>query len=138
MYRFLLKPSLIPTAGVGCFSLSKIPAGHTLSDTGAARAKLTPHNCWDQFRKMTIDEIPDEFLKYCVLLDDRVTFMAPLSFHHMGVFWYTNHQRDPNTAFHDRTMFAIKPIEPGDEISLYYSDLTTHPKNLEWVSMSDI
>lgn len=137
-FSFLLRPSLIENAGVGCFSLSHVPAGDIL-DTGAAcRARLTPRDGWDPFRKLTLSEIPDVFLKFCVLLPDGVTFLAPLSFHHMGIFWYVNHAREPNAAFMDRTMFAIRPIAPNDEITLYYSDLLTHPKNLLWVKEADI
>ena len=122
---FLLKPSRIPDAGVGCFSLSAIPRGARLGrETGA-------------FRYLTQDEIPDAYLKFCILLDSG-RFLSPDDFLRMGMFWYINHAKEPNVTFDGRRLTAAQDIMPGDEVTLYYSDLLTHPKNKLWVRPSDI
>lgn len=122
---FLLKPSLIPDAGVGCFSLSAIARGERLGREPSA------------FRYLAQDEIPDAFLKFCILLESG-RFLSPENFLRMGVFWYINHAKVPNVAFDGKRLTAVRGIRPGEELTLYYSDLLTHPKNKLWVRPSDV
>ena len=125
-YRFILKPSLIPTAGVGCFATMAVPHGSQLSP-----------GCEEKFRRLSLDEVPDEYLKYCVLLTSGL-FLSPENFLRMGVFWYVNHAKQPNAVFESNRMYARTAISAGEELTLYYSDLLTHPKNLLWVKPTDI
>jgi hypothetical protein len=125
-HHFILKPSLIPTAGVGCFASRHIAAG----------AQLSP-GFEENFRKLTEDEIPDEYLKYCVLLKSGL-FLSPHNFLRMGVFWYINHAKYPNVLFENGKLYARTDIEAQEELTLYYSDLLTHPKNKLWINASHI
>ncbi len=120
-FHFLVQTSLIPKAGVGCFSVSHIAKG----------SELRPKRK-ENFRRLTLEEIPDEFLKFCILLSSG-HFLSPEDFLRMGVFWYINHAREPNVEFTCGRLRARHNIKPGDELTLYYSDLLTHPKNLTWV-----
>ena len=126
VFRFLLKPSLINGAGVGCFNTTIIPAGMQLSPGYV-----------ENFRTLTIRDIPDEYLKFCVLSRSGL-FLSPQNFLRMGVFWYINHGKEPNLSFEQHRLYTRRPIMPGEELTLYYSDLLTHPKNLLWVKDSDI
>ena len=125
-YRFMLKPSSIHAAGVGCFATCAIPAG----------AQLSP-GFDENFRRLPSESIPDEYLKYCVLLPEGL-FLSPNNFLRMGVFWYINHAREPNLSFERQRLCARRPIQSGEELFLYYSDLLTHPRNKLWVQPSDI
>lgn len=118
----MLKPSLIENAGVGCFAISEIPEGSRL-----VRPEVSGKN-----KYLQQEEIPDSLLKYCPLLESG-EFLAPASFAAMSVFWYINHQREPNVRQDAWKMYTSRDIEPGEELTLYYPDLLTHPKNPEWV-----
>jgi len=125
-YRFILKPSLIPSAGVGCFATRPIPRA----------AQLSP-GFEENFRRLAMEEIPDEYLKFCVLLTSGV-YLSPENFLRMGVFWYINHAKRPNLLFEHHKLYARRDIACGEELTLYYSDLLTHPKNKLWVNASHI
>lgn len=125
-YRFVLKPSHIPAAGVGCFASSPLPVG----------AQVSP-GFEEKFRRLPIEDIPDEYLKFCVLLPDGL-FLSPENFLRMGVFWYINHARVPNLVFERHRLRTARPIDTGEELTLYYSDLLTHPKNVPWAQEIDI
>jgi SET domain-containing protein len=56
----------------------------------------------------------------------------------MGVFWYVNHAKRPGLVFQKQRLSALRDIAAGEELTLYYSDLLTHPKNKLWVKPSDI
>lgn len=124
--RFILRPSRIPGAGVGCFACSAMQKG----------AQLSP-GYEERFRHLRLEEIPEEYLKYCVLLDSGL-FLSPQNFLRMGIFWYVNHAKAPNLVFERHRLYAAREIAPGEELTLYYSDLLTHPKNKEWVKPWDI
>lgn len=119
---FLLKPSVRDTTGVGCFAVDAVQSGTRL---------YLPNNTGPN-RRLTIEEIPDSHLKYCPLLESG-EFLAPANFAAMSVFWYINHDREPNIATDKWRLFADRDIEPGEELTLYYPDLLTHPKNKDWV-----
>jgi hypothetical protein len=125
-HLFLLMPSAIPRAGIGCFAASAIHQGAQLSRDREER-----------FRRLPADEIPDAYLKYCVMLENGL-FLAPEDYLRMGVFWYVNHARTPNLRFENGRLYAHRMICAGEELTLYYSDLLTHPKNLLWVTNTDI
>ena len=119
---FMLKPSLIEGAGVGCFANTRIEEGTRLIKPDEAGTN----------RKLTQVEIPDSHLKYCPLLESGL-FLAPANFAVMSVFWFINHDRVPNIDTDKWRLYAARDIEPQEELTLYYPDLLTHPKNHEWV-----
>ncbi len=119
---FMLRPSLRDTTGVGCFAVDTIQQG--------TRLYIPEHE--NTNRRLALEEIPDSHLKYCPLLETG-EFLAPANFALMSVFWYINHDRDPNIATHKWQLFAARNIKPGEELTIYYPDLLTHPKNKEWV-----
>lgn len=125
-HRFLLKPSLIPQAGVGCFCVTDVPEGSQLSP-----------GYEECFRRLRHDDVPDEYLKYCVLLENGL-YLSPQNFLRMGVFWYVNHAKCPNLVFENQKLYARRKLAAGEELTLYYSDLLTHPKNKLWVRPDDI
>lgn len=118
---FLLKPSLRDIEGVGCFAVDEIESGTRL---------YLPDE--EPNRYLNLDEIPDAHLKYCPLLESG-KFLAPASFAAMSVFWYINHDKEPNVAADKWRLFANRDIEPGEEMTIFYPDLLTHPKNQAWV-----
>ena len=120
--EYILKPSLIFNAGVGCFALAYVPAGERLV------GDVVPFST----KQLLESEIPDSYLKYCVFLENGL-YLAPSNFLAMSVFWYVNHSKTPNVEFMGNKLFAKHDINPGDELTLYYPDLLTHPKNATWV-----
>lgn len=119
---FILKPSERDVTGVGCFTIEAVSAGTRLYIPGDRSVN----------RQLPIDEIPDSYLKYCPLLDSG-KFLAPENFAAMNIFWYINHDRNPNVVADKWKLYANRDIEAGEEVTLYYPDLLTHPKNIEWV-----
>lgn len=118
---FILKPSQRDINGVGCFAVKTISKGTRLEVLGELPT-----------RKLSLEEIPDSHLKYCPLLESG-DFLAPANFARMAVFWYINHDRGANVIADRWRLFADRNIKPGEELTLYYPDLITHPKNKEWV-----
>jgi SET domain len=119
---FILQPSTRDTTGVGCFALRAISAETRLYISGNS----------GENRQLTQDEIPDSHLKYCPLLNSG-KFLVPPNFASMTFFWYINHDRDPNVVADRWQLFAGRDIEVGEELTLYYPDVLTHPRNKEWV-----
>lgn len=119
---YILKPSLIESAGVGCFATTDLEFG-TRIHTGEQT----------QNRRLPLEDIPDTHLKYCPLLESGL-FLAPANFATMSVMWYINHSREPNIEQKRWHLYAARDIAAGEEIYLYYPDLLTHPKNTSWVN----
>lgn len=119
---FILKPSLVEGAGVGCFALNPIEADTRLAQPANAGAP----------RRLPEAEIPDDLLKYCPQLETDL-YLAPANFAAMSVFWYINHAREPIVDTDGWKLYTARDVEPGEELTLYYPDLLTHPKNADWV-----
>lgn len=119
--KLLLGVSNIEKAGVGVYTLESIEADQ----------KIILKNNVCVFRQKKINEIPDEYLKYCPLTENG-NFLCPDNFHHMNIFWYLNHSNEPNLSWTKDGIFAKRKIEKGEELTVYYSDLLTHPKNKLW------
>lgn len=118
----LLETSTFLDAGIGCFTATAIRQYSRLNESSAkSTSRIIPE-----------DQIPDVYLKYCPLLESGLYF-APDNFAAMSVLWYINHAKDPNTEFIQGRLSAAKEIEPGEELTMYYPDLLTHPKNKLWV-----
>lgn len=118
---FILRPSTRDTTGVGCFATAPVPAGTRLHIASDAKN-----------RRLVLEEVPKSHLKYCPLLESG-KFLAPASFSQMSVFWYMNHDREPNVAIDEWRLTTARDIQPGEELVIYYPDLLTHPSNKEWV-----
>ncbi len=125
MRVLVLKPSSILGAGVGCFSLTPIAKGEQLSE------------CAELFVKLEDWQIPHEYLKYCPRLPSG-QYLCPPDFLKMGVFWYLNHAKHPNLVFENKRLYTCRPVQRGEELTVYYSDLLTHPENKLWVRECDI
>jgi hypothetical protein len=123
---FTLRPSLISGAGIGCFLESPIVSGDWL---------FPEHK--EQFRLLESVEIPEPYLKYCMLRPDG-RYTCPESFLRMSVCWYINHSRTPNCQFVKGKLCAIVDITSDTEVTLYYRDLLSHPKNRQWCTPHDI
>lgn len=121
---YIVRPSLIPAAGLGVFTLK------TLEES----EKLLEHPVCN--RLLEFHQIPQLFLKHCVLLQDGRRFLCPPDFNTMGPLWFMNHARIPNVQFNGGRLVASRTIHPGEELTLYYSDLLTHPCN-QWVNRKE-
>ena len=120
--KFMLKPSTIKEAGVGCFAIADIEEGERLQAGGP----IEPN------QHLPIDAIADTHLKYCPMLESGL-YLAPANFATMSVFWYINHAKNPNVIAERWRLYAGEDIPAGEELFLYYPDILTHPKNAEWV-----
>lgn len=109
-FSFILKPSLL--SGIGVFATHDIPAGTILCGTG-----LTT-------RTMKIKDIPADFVKFCIFIDDENCFV-PKRFDHMEIGWFINHSNTPNIATSGikSQLCAITNIKAGDEILIDYNQL---------------
>lgn len=113
-FSLILKPS--PISGIGVFATHDIAAGTSL---------LRPEHC-DTVRTLKIEEVPAEFLKYCVMIN-ALECTGPRQFDHMEIGWYLNHSAHPNIAAEGSDGYysfkAIRDIKAGEEILLDYNDL---------------
>lgn len=115
-FSAILKPS--PLGGIGIFAAHDIPAG-----TKIFSGQFSP-------RKMKIKDIPAEFLKYCIFLDDDECH-CPERFDRMEIGWYLNHSDKPNIAKKaDSRLFSIRDIKAGEEILIDYNQLN-EPEHLK-------
>ena len=107
---FMLKPSTIE--GVGLFAATDIPKGTVVPS-------------YQQFctRILKISEVPKEFIKYCVFLNDTEC-ACPERFDLMPVGCYINHSDQPNLVQHSpTTRITIRDISAGEEILVDYTEL---------------
>jgi hypothetical protein len=123
---FTLRTSLIKDAGIGCFVESYFRRGEQLLPGYKGK-----------FRFLALADIPEPFVKYCMLRSDG-RYTCPESFLKMGVCWYINHSRTPNCEFVKGKLCAVTDLTPGVELTLYYRDLLSHPKNGGWCKAGDI
>jgi SET domain-containing protein len=117
----ILKPSKIPNAGVGVFTILPIHNGELLIHQATK----------EEFIDIKQSEVDDNLLKYCIHLGQD-NFKAPKDFLKMGILWYLNHNNNPNLAFINGRLHAIRNIKAQEELTIYYPDLESHPKNLIW------
>jgi hypothetical protein len=118
--KFILRQSNIPNAGIGVFTLGDIEPSQQL-----VLGQLSI------FKKKSLSEIDDCFLKFCPMLEDEI-FLCPESFHTMNVFWYINHSDTPNLVWTEGRLFSKRKVHSGEELTIFYHDLETHPKNIIW------
>lgn len=115
-FTFILKPS--PIGGIGMFATHHIPKGMQF-----ANKKFTK-------KKRKTKDVPEEFLKYCIHLNDEEC-LTPEQFDHMEIGWYVNHSDHPNVIrFSDENIVAARDIAAGEEIFIDYNQLN-EPESLK-------
>jgi hypothetical protein len=113
-FSFVLKPS---RHGVGVFATHPIGRDTALRLFG----DLNPR------RRLTRAEVPDQLVGFCA--DRGDTLICPPDFGFMPIGWYLNHATDPNAeprGGYSETgyrFFAIRDIDPGEEITINYNSL---------------
>ena len=108
-FSLIIKPSTL--GGVGVFATHAISAG-----TQVFAGMYSP-------RKWRIKDIPAEFVKYCILLNEEEC-LGPERFDRMEIAWYVNHSDQPNIERRsDNDVIACRDIQAGDEILLDYNQL---------------
>ena len=115
-FTFTLKPSNI--AGLGVFAAHDIPKGMRLFSGITSR------------RRMITKNIPQEFIKYCIFINDEECF-CPERFDRMEIGWYINHSDKPNIAKAEENYgVALVNIKAGEEILIDYNSLD-EPEHLK-------
>ena len=110
-FSFLLRPS---PHGIGVFAAHDIRAGTYLRLDKDPDAEIS--------RKVRRDEVPGEFIKYCIELDAEHV-LRPDDFGHLEVVWFLNHSAEPNAAHRDYRYYALHDIRAGEEITIDYGSL---------------
>lgn len=101
--------------GVGVFAAHAIQHG--------AHLRLHRGLEFDPPRKVRRDEVPGEFIKYCLDLDDDFV-LRPNDFGHMEVVWFLNHSSTPNAAHDAFRFYAVRDIAAGEEVTIDYGTLS--------------
>ncbi len=114
-FSFILKPSVL--GGVGVFSTHEIAA-----ETPLFAGNHSP-------RRMKIKDIPAEFIKYCIFINDEECW-CPEQFDRMGIGWYINHSSDSNIEKRSDRLVTLRDIKAGEEILLDYNELN-EPEHLK-------
>lgn len=105
-FSAILKPS--PISGIGVF------AAQNMGISELVLPKFSP-------REEKINNIPTEFLGYCIFLDEEKC-LCPKEFDHMEIGWYLNHSKNPNVEKRaDGNLYTIRAIEAGEEILIDYN-----------------
>lgn len=111
-----LKPSTIPGAGIGVFSLVDIPR-----DTLIFEVKRED----DYFFKMSeIEDLPLRIQDYILGMTDGTEegFYLDVPAFKIYTAYYVNHSYEPNVFWDRRTdeLFSIRDIKEGEELTTYY------------------
>ena len=111
-----LKPSTIPGAGIGVFSLVDIP-----KDTLIFEVKRED----DYFFKISeIEDLPLNIQDYILGMTDGTEegFYLDVPAFKIYTAYYVNHSYEPNVFWDRRTdeLFSIKDIKEGEELTTYY------------------
>lgn len=111
-----LKPSTIPGAGIGVFSLVDIP-----KDTLIFEVKRED----DYFFKMSeIEDLPLRIQDYILGMTDGTEegFYLDVPAFKIYTAYYVNHSYEPNVFWDRRTdeLFSIRDIKEGEELTTYY------------------
>jgi SET domain-containing protein len=115
-FSCILRPSSL--GGIGVFAAHDIPAG-----TPIFSGNFSP-------RKARIKDIPLEFQKFCILLNEEEC-LCPERFDRMEIGWFINHSFQPNISkITDNRVIAIRDIKTGEEIFMDYNQLN-EPEHLK-------
>src|SRR5271163_2143903 len=126
-FSFILKPS--PIGGIGVFSTHEISANTLIFRT------------FHELRILSIKEVPQDFLKYCIYMNDEQV-VAPERFDRMEIGWFINHSSTPNIEnrhpirnskradiaqmlndMRIRSIYTKRAIKAGEEILINYNNL---------------
>lgn len=113
-FSFRLKPSHIE--GVGVFAAHNIAKG----------TKLLVKPDGYQSRKLKKEDVPQEFLGYCVEDEDSSHLRCPNEFNHLWLCWFLNHSDQPNAQGDEADNFmyySLRDIKAGEEITINYDTL---------------
>lgn len=112
-HSFILRPSLIKSAGVGVFSLQDI-------------AKDTYMELFlKDFQEEILDEqeVPKELRIYCPY-QGCGKILCPKFFNRMDIGNYLNHSNHPNLKYEKgKGYFALRDIKAGEELLANYREL---------------
>lgn len=116
------RPSTLPEAGLGIFSLEAVPAGTFLGMDFLKSSWVTTAE--------HIDQQPEEIGKFgwrhisdiCFLVDNGEK--APTDF--------MNHSFEPNILWHVGHYFAIRDIAAGDELFMDYRHMLDPSWGVQW------
>jgi hypothetical protein len=114
-----LKPSTIPGAGVGVFSLVDIS-----KDTLIFNIKRDDDYF---FKHSEIEDLPPSIQNYILGMTDGVEdgFFLDVPAFKIYTAYYVNHSYEPNVFWDRRTdeLFSIRDIEMGEELTTYYKPI---------------
>jgi hypothetical protein len=109
-----------PISGVGVFSIKKIPKEiNPFPETRPTQffgvlADLihNDHDIPDTVKKLVVDMCPEE---------DGSFWFPDYSLNELGIGYFINHSKTPNLREEDGDFFALRDIEPGEEMTVDYS-----------------
>lgn len=111
-----LKPSTIPGAGVGVFSLVDIPKDTLIFDVNRDDDYF--------FKYSEIEHLPPSVKDYILGMTDGVEegFFLDVPAFKIYTAYYVNHSYKPNVFWDRRTdeIFSIRDIKMGEELTTYY------------------
>lgn len=114
-----LKPSTIPGAGVGVFSLVDIP-----KDTLIFNVERDDDHF---FKYSEIEDLPPSVKNYILGMTDGIGdgFFLDVPAFKIYTAYYVNHSFEPNIFWDRRTdeLFSIRDIEMGEELTTYYKPI---------------
>lgn len=123
-----LAPSRIH--GVGVFAIRKIPKG----------TKIFPDDDepiqWFRSRDLggMSREIKRLYEDFCIIKDDAELYGCPRSFNRLTPAWFLNMPKTgelPNVrADENYDFYAVKNIQPGDELTVEYSSFSEKPRGI--------
>jgi SET domain-containing protein len=104
---------MIKEAGIGVFSLSRIPAGKSLG--------LFLKDYSDD--SVDYRDVPDDLLAYCLNIGDGKV-RCPRDFTQMSIANYINHNENNNVRYDlDLGFVALRDIEENEEIFADYAEI---------------
>lgn len=114
-----LKPSAIPGAGVGVFSLVDIAKDSLIFDVERKDDYL--------FKYSEIKDLPESIRDYIMEMTDGIEngFYLDVPAFKIYTAYYVNHSHEPNVFWDRRTdeLFSIRDIKSGEELTTYYKPL---------------
>lgn len=107
----ILRPSKLPNAGVGVFTVKSIKRGE----------KVPLFSNAEQVKLKKTDK-PDFLTKrFCPYDKEAGGYWCPQNFHRMSIGWYINHSTKPNIEA--VTCKALRAIKKGEELTVDYKRL---------------